>query len=426
MKSGPGQFVRATLLLVRLVAASRAVAETEFVRWSDTHFTRGTQRFYYVGTSCYYLGYFAQDTSPGPSGKTWREMADEFLERCRQMGLSVIRIWLFNERDGGEFGSHGEWRLRTAPGVYREEALVGFDYVLNRANRLGIFLVLTLVNNWDDYGGMQWYVDYSPTAQTHDDFYTDPTCCAWFKDHIFTMANRTNSFNGRIYKEDPTIFAWELANEPRCKSDPSGSTVQNWICEMASYVKSVDTNNMVTTGEEGWSANEWWEGTRWELNNACPATDYCVIHCWPDHWQYLWGDSEPDLYQSAMNWVRSHLADCETLFRKPFVLEEYGKIRPLEGAYGRNAYYQGWFDIVYGSAATNGAGAGLHFWMFEADNSGHDDGFSVFYTDASTVEMLYTHAWTMWRLTTPAITGISSDPSGSSMWWSEAVGQPAY
>ena len=28
--------------------------------------------------------------------------------------------------------------------------------------------------------------------------------------HVTTMATRRNSINGRLYREDPTIFAWDL------------------------------------------------------------------------------------------------------------------------------------------------------------------------------------------------------------------------
>jgi hypothetical protein len=31
------------------------------------------------------------------------------------------------------------------------------------------------------------------------------------------------------YRDDPTIFGWELINEPRCPSDPSGETLKVWI-----------------------------------------------------------------------------------------------------------------------------------------------------------------------------------------------------
>lgn len=40
------------------------------------------------------------------------------------------------------------------------------------------------------------------------------------------ILTRKNHLNGIQYKDDPTIFAWELINEPRCMSDVSGDTLQ--------------------------------------------------------------------------------------------------------------------------------------------------------------------------------------------------------
>lgn len=59
-----------------------------------------------------------------------------------------------------------------------------------------------------------------------------------------------NTVTGVAYRDDPTIFAWELINEPRVSSDGSGDTLQAWIEEMSAGIKAVDPHHMVTTGVE--------------------------------------------------------------------------------------------------------------------------------------------------------------------------------
>ncbi len=61
---------------------------------------------------------------------------------------------------------------------------------------------------------------------------------------LLLLVSRRNTYNGRLYKEDPTIFAWDILNEPR-QTAGDYSTVQKWIDMMASFVKSVDPNHMV-------------------------------------------------------------------------------------------------------------------------------------------------------------------------------------
>lgn len=53
-------------------------------------------------------------------------------------------------------------------------------------------------------------------------------------------------------RDDPTVLAWSLANEPQCHGDPPGAhTIVRWAGELAGYVKGLDPNHLVTLNCEG-------------------------------------------------------------------------------------------------------------------------------------------------------------------------------
>jgi len=73
-----------------------------------------------------------------------------------------------------------------------------------------------------------------------------------YKNYASMIINRVNTITGVKYKDDPTIFAWELANEPHTTDNwdtlhgkPAASTVRNWVGEMAAFIKGQDPNHMV-------------------------------------------------------------------------------------------------------------------------------------------------------------------------------------
>jgi mannan endo-1,4-beta-mannosidase len=294
-------------------ASGLAIPDSAFVQRQGTDFVQNGLRFRPAGANCFYLMTFAAD--PG-----LRAAVDEVLEETALMGLTVVRTWGFNDGSG--------WNaLQTAPGVYDEAVFQGLDYVLDRCSRLGLRVVLPLVNNWTDYGGMDQYVAWSPTASFHDDFYTDPACRSWYADHAAAMAGRVNTVNGRTYRDDPTILAWELANEPRCASDPSGNTLQAWIEEMSAVLKAADPNHLLGTGSEGFydddGATAWYldgsQGVDYLRNHAAPGVDYAGSHSWPD----TWGISAA----AAVGLLSRQASDAAGMLGKPFLLGEFGKHR---------------------------------------------------------------------------------------------------
>ena len=369
---------------------------SQFVSAEGLHFIFRDAPFYYAGTNCYYLSYFSADPAR-------RQSIDELLDLCRDRGFNVIRAWAFNDGGWNRDGYSNEWAYQETPtSPYNESALQGLDYALDQARRRGLKLILTLTNNWLDYGGMDWYVDASPTAFLHDDFYTDFQCKEWFKARIQYLLTRRNTVNDILYKDDPTIFSWELANEPRCWSDPQSllEVFRTWAGEMSAFIKSLDPNHMISTGAEGFYngqyAGNWMysgsTGADFVLDHGLANIDFCTVHLYPDQWTIT--------DEAATLFLQRHLDDAANKIGKPIILEEFGKNIP-----GHDATLQAWTDAIYNSAAAGGAAAGWHVWMIEAEGSGHDDSFSLFVDDDDdrvTIDLLTAQADKLNRLTAPA------------------------
>lgn len=395
----------------------------DFVRRSGTAFTLADQPFHFVGSNTYYLMTYAADPNLRP-------YVDEILEEAALRGERVIRTWAFNDGDG--------WNaLQTAPGVYDEAVFEGLDYVIWRAHGLGLRVILSLVNNWDDYGGMMQYVQWSETATLHDDFYIDAQTQSFYQDYLFDLVNRVNTFSGNRYADESAIFAWELANEPRCASDHSGTILANWVHEMADYLKSIDPNHLITTGSEGFyddGMGPWYlngsQGYDFIEIHSSPHIDYATAHNYPDHW------SLNRLETLAL--VESQLLDSHQVLNKPFILGEFGKLLEDEAsalpqgkvydpktwgpAYGealpgawpsgkiapayrrtiqstalRDAYFDDYFSLLLEEE-----GGGAMYWVASHDDYPNYDGFGVYDpADIETVLLIEDYAAWMRALAYP-------------------------
>lgn len=127
---------------------------------------------------------------------------------------------------------------------------------------------------------------------------------------------------GVQYSDDPTIMSWNLLNEPVCRGCASG-TIAKWVQEMAPYVKSLDSNHLLTVGEEGFystttasvAANpmygqpggDW--ATQWtqdfKADHSDDAIDYASFHAWPDLWNCQTCSSALPV-SFLQNWIQQH------------------------------------------------------------------------------------------------------------------------
>jgi hypothetical protein len=378
-----------TFLFLICVAANAFAHKRNFITAEGKVFKEGGDVFYFAGTNCYYLMEFASETQGGYKNKAG---VDEVLTEANQMGLKVIRTWAFSSY------------LQPTQGNYNEDWLKGLDYVLYKANQLDLRVILVLTNNWTSghYSGISRYVDWSPTAFTHDDFYSDTYTIQYYKEHAAKLINRVNFYNGKIYRDDPTIFSWELINEGRTAIQHTFSTaLDNWIEETSTYIKSIDPNHMIYTGLEGFYKdrtyyyNNWmgngYTGTDFIENNNHQNIDFATVHCLPEDWGV-----SPD----SMNlWVTLHINDAKYFLDKPVIIEEIAVKRGIDGDLtARDNTYAELFDISYRLNA-----GGSIFWISYGNDYPDYDGYGVYYPDdTSTIAIISAHAANMNNKTAPS------------------------
>ncbi|PHT93874.1 Mannan endo-1,4-beta-mannosidase 1 [Capsicum annuum] len=206
-----------------------------------------------------------------------RNKVSTIFQQPSKYKMNVARTWAFT--DGG-------FRpLQCSPGL---------DFVISKAKKYGIHLILGLVNNWDALGGKKqyvaWAVQKGQNLTSDYDFFNNPKVKNFYKNHVKVVLTRVNKITKVAYKDDPTILSWELMNEPRCTSDLSGKTMQYWITEMTRHFKSIDKNHLLEIGLEEFYGNNRKQyypkslefRTDFVSNNQIKGIDFTSIHMYPD------------------------------------------------------------------------------------------------------------------------------------------------
>lgn len=270
-----------------------------------------------------------------------KALVDATMRAATDAGFDVLRMWAFCAGQGGLC-------LQPEPETYDERAFRHLDYVVASAKRYGLKLVPALVNNWGELGGMDQYVAWSSTATRHDDFYVDEECRQFYKSFVEKVVTRTNTITGLEYRDDPTIMMWNLANEPRALSDPSGDITTEWFAEMASFLKSLDSNHLVTTGMEGFDIrDDWWsaeQGTDFVRAHEIDDIDVCSAHLHAGQWN-MSGDE-------AREWIQSRTELAHEEIGKPIYFGEFafrpGNWKDYDGTdnvlKARDEYFEEWYD----------------------------------------------------------------------------------
>jgi len=411
-----------------LPAASSA---NRIIRRLGMTFTSGGKPYRIAGTNMWYAAYL---------GAFNLDRLKRELDRVAALGINNVRILGSSEFSPLKNSVRPTFRNRTPH--FNETLLRGLDYALAEMGRRNSRIVLYLTNFWEWSGGMMTYLYWTngrryvnmndpahPWPEFPDmssEFYGHAAAVRMFDDYVRAVVSRRNSVTGQLYRDDPTILSWQLANEPR----PGGSSAAGrnhmkaylaWIGGTARLIKSIDPNHMVSTGSEGTMGCIDSEKCVADAHRS-PSIDYVNAHIWPQNWS--WADPKdlagtwPTVERNTREYLARQVAIARTL-NKPLVIEEFGMPRdggsfePGTPTTYKDRFYQLITGAVLDSVRSGGPLQGCNFWGWggegRAQHSDHhfvrgdtsyladpphepQGWYSVFDTDASTQAVIRNYA----------------------------------
>ncbi|KAJ7223335.1 glycoside hydrolase family 5 protein, partial [Mycena pura] len=216
------------------------------------------------------------------------EDVNDVLGNISLANITVVRTWAFNSLLSNP--RNGTWFQLVANGntsinLNETTGIPKLDRIVSMAEQHGIYLLLSLTNNWNplplenttpnsrisasstlsrrdiltnnslprntlsnDYGGMDAYVR-AFGAKSHDAFYTNETIIVAFENYINHIVSR--------YVNSTAVLGWEIGNDPRCKSSIAATpacnttTITEWHARIAMLIKSIDPNHLISSGTQG-------------------------------------------------------------------------------------------------------------------------------------------------------------------------------
>lgn len=379
------------LLALTLVIPAISKSPQSFVTVKGLDFIRYGKKYTYLGANLWY----GMNLGASDRQRLMRE-----LDHLSRLGVKNLRVLAGSEGPDTE-----PWRivpsLQVTPGVYNEKLLEGLDFLLAEMGRRGMTAVLVLGNYWHWSGGLGQYLAWAgkgPIPYPEFDaegrggnnqgwmafyiwlrynlhvtqFYTTPAATELYDQFVRKIVARRNTFTGLYYVNDPTIMAWQLANEPA--GAYHSDAYDQWIQKSAKLIKALDRNHLVSIGSMGEVFS--FSGVRHVANSSHKEIDYATVHIWVQNAGIYNPDRATDTYPKALknlsDLLQVHREFARTL-KKPLVLEEFGISRdynamsPLTTTMIRDDFYASAFDSVIASHNTDTPIAGVNFWAWAGE-----------------------------------------------------------
>ena len=209
-----------------------------FVKWTGKNFILDGYKFTPVGFNAYWLGLTEEYDYPK------NVQTEEMFRIAQEIGATVIRSHTLG------FSGGSRNALRPFDNNLNPNAWEPIDYAFYMANLYNIKLVVPLIDGYNYYHGS--YGEFSKTrGLPKNEFWSNIDIRNDFKKYIYQWLNHKNKYTGYRLKDDPALFLIELGNELgniRPGADSTSIPTNDWIRDISSYIKSIDTNHLVLHG----------------------------------------------------------------------------------------------------------------------------------------------------------------------------------
>jgi len=295
-----------SLLLCFLLAASSLYAQS-FVQRSGTHLTLDGKTFRYSGPNIEWLGLegYGPHDPFGPRYPSHFEIDDVFATAA-EMGAKVVRSQTMGDTVGCPRC------IEPEEGHFNPDAFQASDYALSVAAKYHMKVIITLIGDCAtcEGGGIGQFLAWHKTANVQD-FFTDPALIAAYERHVDAVLNHRNALTGVLYRDDPTILAWENCNMCGIFSiftHGNLDDVAHWSEIVGEHIHSIDHRHLYldTTGI--------FRNDPKILSN--PSVDAFAFEEYP-HWAALMG--QPETAESI-----AHDAATVVSHGKVFIVNEFG------------------------------------------------------------------------------------------------------
>lgn len=216
-----------------------------------------------VGANVYWLG-LDENVTPAQGAPYYEPFKasypthgriTEAMAIMKAMGGTAIRAHTLGVSTGNPLS------VMPTRGVVNEQAFDSIDWAVYQARQYGIRLLVPLTDNFDYYHGgkynfLRWNgFNLTQNADSSNplvqQFYTNATIIASFKDYIHKLLTHVNQYTNVSYADDPTIFAYETGNEMCGPVWGDMDVPASWVKEIGAYVKSLAPKKLLLDGTYG-------------------------------------------------------------------------------------------------------------------------------------------------------------------------------